>query len=226
MRIQRIIFILIHLPFPFFSLPCLSPLFSSLLSQLPHTLWSLEPFLRLSDPRFILVKRERAANEREGEREREKEREATTTEEGRNQEGHGGKKERGLSASISPGSFVFLMSRRIWFVNCETSRVIDSLRYARGSGGQVGAPSRYLELKRFFGDTGHQMKIYCETVIPRYLGRDLLNIKKRLATLTIIRSRLVTSVASICTRLVHSNTFQRTLKIVRMARVFMRRTFC
>lgn len=76
-RIQRIIFILIHLPFPPFpplSPACLPSLYRSLTSFSgssssaisPHgpSPRTLESFLRLSDPRFILVKREHAAKRR------------------------------------------------------------------------------------------------------------------------------------------------------------------
>lgn len=103
-RIQRIIFILIHLPFPSFSPPLPHrPLLHLLFFLNCPILWSLEPFLRLSDPRFILVKRKRARREEERARERG----------GREAECREGKKRTRLSAPISPGSFVFLMSRRI-----------------------------------------------------------------------------------------------------------------
>ena len=121
-RIQRIIFILIHLPL------LLPPtfFFLSSFSTAPY----LEPFLRLSDPRFILVKRERK-------RERER-------------------KERVYPFLSHLGHLSFWCRGRIWFVNCETSRVIDSPSPSARSG------RRYLELKRFFGDT-RTMMIYCET---------------------------------------------------------------
>lgn len=77
-RIQRIIFILIHLPLPSISglsFPPLRPdpsprslvflLVRRLASRSPR-FRTLEPFLRLSDPRFILVKREHAARGGEG----------------------------------------------------------------------------------------------------------------------------------------------------------------
>lgn len=51
-RIQRIIFILIHLPFPSSTPAPPTFFFLSSFSTAPY----LEPFLRLSDPRFILVK--------------------------------------------------------------------------------------------------------------------------------------------------------------------------
>lgn len=72
-RIQRIIFILIHRSSPLLSPACFpfllltDPSPRSPASLCPPTspygpsLRTLEPFLRLSDPRFILVKREHAA---------------------------------------------------------------------------------------------------------------------------------------------------------------------
>lgn len=126
-RIQRIIFILIHLPFSL-SLSGLSP-FSL---PIPHfVLWllsvrhlpsrTLAPDARtvssvIRSPIHTRQARARCEEAREG--------------------GRPGEKRTHLSAPISPGSFVFLMSRRIWFVNCETLRVIDSPWFMRGNGGK------------------------------------------------------------------------------------------
>ena len=94
MRIQRIIFILIHLPFPFFSLPCLSLLSSSLLFS--SLLFFLDPYSPVARTVSSVIRspihtrQARASCKRE--RGKEREREATTTVEGRNQEGQGGKK--------------------------------------------------------------------------------------------------------------------------------------
>lgn len=106
-RIQRIIFILIHLPFPLPPISGLSP-FSLPIPHLARSLTPLRPPSPLTGPRApdartvssvirspIHTRQARARCEeaREG---------------GRSEE-----KRTHLSAPISPGSFVFLMSRRI-----------------------------------------------------------------------------------------------------------------